>query len=416
MRTSQDRILTSHVGSLPRPPDMLAMLEAKETSERVDQQALDERITLAISDVVAAQLAAGIDIVNDGENSKTSYTLYVRDRLNGVGPKPPEKSLPKTAQHRDLMDHPGMIERTARINQGMSWFDRAKPPAAIGPVSYGDRAALATDLANLTAACAQHGVPEAFVNAASPGVLTKFVPDMHYGNEDAYIADLADAMAVEYEAIAEAGFILQIDAPDFGSARHNQYQDLDEAGFLKIAARNVEALNHATRNIAPERMRMHVCWGNYEGPHTHDIPFASLHPVVMRARPAGLLIEGANPAHAHEWEDMQRLGLPDDKVLLPGVIDTTTNFVENPRLVAQRIVQWAGVVGRERVIASTDCGFATFAGPNNPVIESIVWPSSSRWPTARRWLRSACGELRPEGFRQLLGRRPRSHGRNGRTA
>lgn len=373
MRTSQDRILTSHVGSLPRPPDMLAMLEAKETGESVDQQALDERITRAISDVVAAQLGAGIDIVNDGENSKTSYTLYVRDRLNGVGPKPPEKSLPKTAQHRDLMDHPGMIERTARINQGMSWFDRAKPPAAIGPVSYGDRAALATDLANLTAACATHGVTEAFVNAASPGVLTKFVPDMHYGNEDAYIADLADAMAVEYEAIAEAGFILQIDAPDFGSARHNQYQDIDEAGFLKIAARNVEALNHATRNIAPERMRMHVCWGNYEGPHTHDIPFASLHPVVMRARPAGLLIEGANPAHAHEWEDMQRLGLPDDKVLLPGVIDTTTNFVENPRLVAQRIVQWAGVVGRERVIASTDCGFATFAGPNNPVIESIVW-------------------------------------------
>ena len=373
MRTSQDRILTSHVGSLPRPPDMLAMLEAKETGESVDQQALDERITRAISDVVAAQLGAGIDIVNDGENSKTSYTLYVRDRLNGVGPKPPEKSLPKTAQHRDLMDHPGMIERTARINQGMSWFDRAKPPAAIGPVSYGDRAALATDLANLTAACATHGVTEAFVNAASPGVLTKFVPDMHYGNEDAYIADLADAMAVEYEAIAEAGFILQIDAPDFGSARHNQYQDLDEAGFLKIAARNVDALNHATRNIAPERMRMHVCWGNYEGPHTHDIPFASLHPVVMRARPAGLLIEGANPAHAHEWEDMQRLGLPDDKVLLPGVIDTTTNFVENPRLVAQRIVQWAGVVGRERVIASTDCGFATFAGPNNPVIESIVW-------------------------------------------
>ncbi len=373
MRTSQDRILTSHVGSLPRPPDMLAMLEAKETGEAVDQRALDERISRAISDVVAAQLGAGIDIVNDGENSKTSYTLYVRDRLNGVGPKPPEKSLPKTAQHRDLMDHPGMIERTARINQGMSWFDRAKPPAAIGPVSYGNRAALATDLANLTAACAQHGVPEAFVNAASPGVLTKFVPDMHYGNQDAYIADLAEAMAVEYEAITEAGFILQIDAPDFGSARHNQYQDLDEAGFLKIAARNVEALNHATRNIAPERMRMHVCWGNYEGPHTHDIPFASLHPVVMRARPAGLLIEGANPAHAHEWEDMKRLGLPDDKVLLPGVIDTTTNFVENPRLVEQRIVQWAGVVGRERVIASTDCGFATFAGPNNPVIESIVW-------------------------------------------
>jgi len=373
MRVSQDRILTSHVGSLPRPQDLLDLLEAKETGETIDTAVVQARIQTAISDVVAAQLDAGIDIVNDGENSKTSYTLYVRDRLNGIGPKPPEKELPKTAQHRDLLDHPGMVERTARINHGMSWFDRAKPPAAIGPVSYGDTAALKMDLTNLQTACNAHGIEEAFVNSASPGVLTKFIPDMHYGDEDAYIADLADAMAVEYEAIAAAGFILQIDAPDFGSARHNQYQDLDEAEFLKIAERNVEALNHATRNIAVDRMRMHICWGNYEGPHTHDIPLASLHPVVMKARPSGLLIEGANPAHAHEWEDIKRLGLPDDKVLFPGVIDTTTNFVENPRLVAQRITNWAEAVGRERVIASTDCGFATFAGPNNPVIESIVW-------------------------------------------
>ena len=377
MLTSVDRILTSHVGSLPRPQNLLDLLEAKETGEEIDSKLVEERIAEAIKDVVSRQRQVGIDIVNDGENSKTSYTLYVRDRLNGVGPKPPEKSLPRTAQHRDLMDHPGMVERTARINQGMSWFDRVKPPAAIAPVSYGDMAPLKTDLGNLRVACDEQGVKEAFVNSASPGVLTKFVPDMHYRDEDAYVADLADAMAVEYEAIADAGFILQIDAPDFGSARHNQYQDLDEAGFLKIAERNVEALNHATRNIPPERMRMHVCWGNYEGPHTHDIPFASLHPVVMKARPAGLLIEGANPAHGHEWEDMKRLGLPDDKVLLPGVIDTTTNFVENPRLVAQRLALWADAVGRERVIASTDCGFATFAGPNNPVIESIVWEKLS---------------------------------------
>ena len=373
MRLSQDRILTSHVGSLPRPKDLLDLLEAKETGETVDEKALEDRIAKAIADSVAAQADAGLDIVNDGENSKTSYTLYVRDRLDGVGPKPPERTLPKTARHRDLMDHPGLVERTARINQGMSWFDRAKPPAAIGPVRYGDRGPLDRDLKNLRAACDEFGIEEAFVNSASPGVLTKFVPDMHYGNEEAYIADLADAMAVEYEAIAAAGFTLQIDAPDFGSARHNQYQDLDEAGFLKIAERNVEALNHATRNIAPDRMRMHVCWGNYEGPHTHDIPLASLHPVIIKARPAGLLVEGANPAHGHEWEDIKRLGLPDDKVLFPGVIDTTTNFVENPRLVAQRICRWGEAVGRERVIASTDCGFATFAGPNNPVIESVVW-------------------------------------------
>ena len=373
MLLNTDKIRTTHVGSLPRPADLLDLLERKETGEPVDDATVDARIARAIRDVVAAQRNSGVDIVNDGENGKTSYTLYVRDRLEGVGPKPPEKSLPKTAQHRDLMDHPGMVERTKRINAGMSWFDRAKPPAALGPVRYGDRGPLDRDLANLRAACDALGVTEAFINAASPGVLTKFVPDLYYDNEDAYVADLADAMAVEYEAIAAAGFILQIDAPDFGSARHNQYQDLDDAKFLKIAARNVEALNHATRNIAPDRMRLHVCWGNYEGPHTHDIPMAVLHPVIMRARPAGLLIEGANPAHAHEWEDWKTLGLPDDKVLIPGVIDTTTNFVEHPRLVAQRLVNFASAVGRERVIAGTDCGFATFAGPHNPVVESIVW-------------------------------------------
>jgi len=373
MKRSTDRILTSHVGSLPRPADLLELLEAKETGEPVDDDVVEGRIREAIDDVVKRQQACGVDIVNDGENAKTSYTLYVRDRLAGVGPKPPEPERPKTARHRDLMEHPGMVERTVMTNAGMSWFDRVKPPAALGPVSYGDKRALETDLANLRAACDATGIEEAFYNAASPGVLTKFVPDMHYGDEEAYLADLADAMAVEYEAVAAAGFVLQIDSPDLGSARHNQYQDLDDEGFLKIAARNIEALNHATRNIPPDQMRMHICWGNYEGPHTHDIPFAKLHPIVMKARPAGLLIEGANPAHAHEWEDLKRLGLPDDKLLLPGVIDTTTNFVENPRLVAQRIAQWADAVGRERVIASTDCGFATFAGPNNPVVESVVW-------------------------------------------
>ncbi|KMW60283.1 Methionine synthase II (Cobalamin-independent) [Candidatus Rhodobacter oscarellae] len=373
MRLSQDRILTSHVGSLPRPPDLLQMLEAAETGGKIDAAELEDRITQAICDIVEAQRAAGVDIVNDGENSKTSYTLYIQDRLNGVGPVPPEKERPKTAQHADLMEHPDLVELMASKTVGLSWFDRMAPPAAIGPVSYGDMAPLQRDLDNLTAVCEALGVQEAFMNSASPGVLTKFVPNMHYASEDAYIEALSEALRPEYEAITQAGFILQIDAPDLGSARHNQYQDLDEAAFLKIAARNVEALNHATRNIAPDRMRMHICWGNYEGPHTHDIAFASLHPVVMQARPAGLLIEGANPAHAHEYEDLKTLGLPDEKVLLPGVIDTTTNFVENHRLVAQRIEKWADAVGRERVIASTDCGFATFAGPNNPVAPTVVW-------------------------------------------
>jgi len=373
MLMSHDRILTSHVGSLPRPQDLLDMLEAAETGGDVSRGALEARITQAIDDIVAAQRDAGVDIVNDGENSKTSYTLYIQERLDGVGPVPPEKERPKTAQHADLMEHPDLVEMMAKRTVGLSWFDRMAPPAAVGEISFGNRVPLDRDVGNLAAACKKQGVEEAFMNSASPGVLTKFVPNMHYATEDAYVEALSEALRPEYEAITDAGFILQIDAPDFGSARHNQYQELDEAGFLKIAERNVEALNHATRNIAPDRMRMHVCWGNYEGPHTHDIPFASLHPVVMKARPAGLLIEGANPAHAHEFEDVKRLGLPDDKVLLPGVIDTTTNFVENPRLVAQRIMNWADAVGRERVIASTDCGFATFAGPNNPVAPTVVW-------------------------------------------
>lgn len=297
----------------------------------------------------------------------------MQDRLDGVTPVPPEASRPKTAQHADLMEHPDLLQIMAARTKGLSWFDRAAPPAATGPVSYGNRAPLERDINNLTAACREERVDEAFMNAASPGVLTKFVPNMHYASEDAYVEALAEALRPEYEAIAKAGFVLQIDAPDFGSARHNQYQDLDEAGFLKIAERNVEALNHATRNIPPEQMRVHICWGNYEGPHTHDIPLATLYPVIMKMRAAGYVVEGANPAHAHEVEDVKRLGLPDDKVLLPGVIDSTTNFVENPRLVAQRIAAWADAVGKERVIAATDCGFATFAGPNNPVAPSIVW-------------------------------------------
>lgn len=372
MKLNTDRIRTSHVGSLPRPPDLFDMLVANEEGT-VDADVLEARIRLAVDDIVKQQCSCGVDVVNDGENSKTSYTLYVQDRLQGVGPTPPQKERPVTAQHADLMAHEDLIERMASKAVGLNWFDRMQPPAAIGDVSYGDTKPLQRDIDNLRSACNSHNVSEAFINAASPGVLTKFVPNLHYASEDAYLEALADALAYEYEAIANAGFILQIDAPDLGSARHNQYQHLDEQGFLAIAARNIEALNHATRNIAPEQMRMHICWGNYEGPHTHDIPLASLHPVVMQARPAGLLIEGANPAHAHEWEDMKRLGLPDGKVLLPGVVDTTTNFVENPRLVAQRICQWADAVGRERVIASTDCGFATFAGPNNAVVPSVVW-------------------------------------------
>jgi 5-methyltetrahydropteroyltriglutamate--homocysteine methyltransferase len=375
VQLSQERILTTHVGSLPRPPDLLTFLEARERGEAVDGAAFETRLAAAVAEIVAHQVAVGIDSVCDGEQSKISYTFYVRHRLAGIGAAPGDAldQPPQTAAHRDILDHPDYMARLHAARGGTSWFASAAVPCCIGPVSYRDRRPLKRDLANLGAACADAKPVEAFMNAASPGVLTKFVPDRYYQNEDTYVEALADALEEEYEAIHQAGFILQIDAPDLGSARHNQYQHLSDAEFLRIADRNVAALNHATRNIPPEAMRMHICWGNYEGPHTHDIPLATMFDTCMRARPQALLFEAANPRHAHEWEDLRAATIPDDKILMPGCIDSTTNFVEHPRLIAQRICNVADIVGRERTVAGTDCGFATFAAQQNAVVPSIVW-------------------------------------------
>jgi 5-methyltetrahydropteroyltriglutamate--homocysteine methyltransferase len=393
MKHSTDRILTTHVGSLPRPPDLLAMLEARETGKGFDPAAFGARLKTAVDDIVTRQVAAGIDSVCDGELGKISYTFYVRHRLDGIGAfgggdldKPPP-----TAAHLDLLDHPDFMAALNEKRGGTAWFARAAVPCCTGPVSYGDRGPLDADLENLAAACARSKPEEAFMNAASPGVLTKFVPDRWYNNEDAYVAALADALRVEYKAIVDAGFILQIDAPDLGSARHNQYQHLSDAEFLRIAERNIAALNHATEDLPPEAMRMHLCWGNYEGPHTHDIPLAKILDVALKARPQGLSFEGANPRHAHEWEELRGRKIPDDKILIPGVIDSTTNFVEHPVLIAQRLGHWADLVGRERVIAGADCGFATFAFTNNAVAPSVVWAKlaalaeGARIATARLW-------------------------------
>jgi 5-methyltetrahydropteroyltriglutamate--homocysteine methyltransferase len=397
MKLSTDRILTTHVGSLPRPPDLLSFLEAREEGRDFDRQAYEARLAAAVRDIVAQQVASGIDSANDGEMSKISYTFYVRYRLSGIGLAAGSAvdQPPQTGAHRDLLDHPDYHERLNRARGGAAWFSRAAIPCCEGPVAYRDRAPLAADLANLAAACAAAKPVEAFMSAASPGVLTKFVPDRYYRDEDAYVAALAEALKQEYEAIAAAGFILQIDAPDLGSARHNQYQHLSDDEFLRIAERNVAALNHATANIPPERMRMHICWGNYEGPHTHDIPLAKVFASCMRARPQGLSFEAANPRHAHEWEDLRDCKIPDGKVLIPGVIDSTTNFVEHPRLVAQRIAAYADIVGRERVIAGCDCGFATFAFLDNKVAPSVVWAKlaalaeGARIATDRLWGRAA---------------------------
>jgi 5-methyltetrahydropteroyltriglutamate--homocysteine methyltransferase len=393
MKLSTNRFLTTHVGSLPRPPDLLAFLEARENGREFDQAAFERCLFDAVREVVTKQAAAGIDIVCDGEMGKISYTFYVRHRLSGIAAfrGGDNDEPPQTAAHRDLLDHSDYMQRYNQARGGTSWYSREAVPCCTGPVAYRDHRPLEIDLGNLAAACAAVKPAEAFMTAASPGVLTKFVPDRYYRDEDAYVEALANALKEEYEAIVNAGLILQIDAPDLGSARHNQYQHLSDEEFLRIAGRNIAALNHATAGIAPEAMRMHLCWGNYEGPHTHDIPLAKIFDVAMRARPAALSFEAANPRHAHEWEDLREAKIPDDKILIPGVIDSTTNFVEHPRLVAQRICHYADIVGRERVIAGADCGFATFAFVNNAVAPSIVWAKlaalaeGARVATARLW-------------------------------
>jgi 5-methyltetrahydropteroyltriglutamate--homocysteine methyltransferase len=367
MKISSERILTTHVGSLPRPPALLDLLMAREEGRPVDESAFEASAATAVDQIVAQQVAAGIDIVSDGEMSKPSYTIYVRHRVNGIGMTPEaEETGRRIMVGLDQLDHPDFMER-------MNHFSRIPFPGCVGPISYGDKKPLERDLAHLATATSKNQPAEAFVTAPSPGILTRFVIDTYYKNEDVYVEALANAMRTEYTAIVRAGFLLQIDCPDLGSARHNQYRDKTDAEFIRIAERNVAALNHATEGLPADRMRLHICWGNYEGPHTHDIPLAKVADVCFKARPQAFSFEGANPRHEHEWEDLKSIRIPGDKILIPGVIDSTTNFVEHPRLVAQRIAHYTDIVGRERVIAGADCGFATFAGRMPLVATSIVW-------------------------------------------
>jgi 5-methyltetrahydropteroyltriglutamate--homocysteine methyltransferase len=367
MKISNERILTTHVGSLPRPPALLDILLAREESRAVDEDLFETRTAQAVDEIVEKQVDAGIDIVSDGEMSKPSYTMYVKHRINGIATSAEaEEKGRKIMVGLDQLEHPDFMER-------MNNFRQIPFPGCVGPVSYRDTKPLERDLAHLGAAVTEHHPLEAFITAPSPGILTRFIPDTYYKNEDAYVDALAKAMRTEYQAIIRAGFLLQIDCPDLGSARHNQYRDKTDAEFIRIAERNVAALNDATDGLPSDRMRLHICWGNYEGPHTHDIPLAKVIGVCFKARPSAVSFEGANPRHEHEWEDLAKIRIPDDKILIPGVIDSTTNFVEHPRLVAQRICHYADIVGRERVIAGADCGFATFAGRAPIVATSIVW-------------------------------------------
>ncbi|MGH7110646.1 MAG: cobalamin-independent methionine synthase II family protein, partial [Stellaceae bacterium] len=352
MQTSRERILTTHVGSLPRPSELRALLVQKDRSQPYDQAALLRLTREAVAGIVRRQAAAGLDIVNDGEMSKPGYSTYVADRLSGFGGHVPAKP------RLDTRDHPNFLAAYER----MTGTNVARRAACIGPVAVKDREPLAQDLANLKAALAGVTVAEGFMTAASPGLVPVFQVNQHYPTHEAYVEAVAAAMQEEYEAIANAGLVLQLDAPDLAMAHHTSFQDLSETDFLKRAASHIEILNHALRNVPAEQSRIHICWGNYEGPHDHDIPFAKVAPILVKAKPMGLVVEAANPRHAHEWAVWQEVKLPDDKILVPGVIDTSTNYVEHPELVAERICRFADIIGRERVIAGTDCGFGTFAG------------------------------------------------------
>lgn len=360
IRTTQIR--TTHVGSLPRSGLVADLLFGREKGLPFDAAAYDAVMAQATIATVARQREVGIDIPSDGETSKISYATYIKDRLTGFdGDSPREPPA-------DLDDYPAFKLRLAKAG-GTPQYRR---PRCVGPIAVKSMEPLAKDVAAMRAALDASGYAEGFMNAASPGVIALFQPSDHHASLDAYLADLAEGMRAEYEAIVAAGLILQIDAPDLGLGRHMMYRDLDEAGFLHRAALHVEVLNHALRNVPRDRVRMHVCWGNYEGPHTRDIALRTVLPEVLKAKPGALLFEASNPRHAHEWTVWRETRIPDDLVLIPGCLDSTTNFVEHPELVAQRIGTFVGAVGADRVIAGTDCGFSTFAG-FGAVDPDIAW-------------------------------------------
>jgi 5-methyltetrahydropteroyltriglutamate--homocysteine methyltransferase len=336
------------------------MLETLDGGARLDPAVFDARVRRAVADVVRMQVEAGLDVVNDGEQGKVGYSTYVRHRLSGFG----GQSAPGSrADWTDFPEAAARAERRSTVSR----------PSCNGPIDWKDRTAVAKDVENLRLALKEATPTEAFMTAASPGVIAHFLKNDHYPSREAYLARLVDVMKEEYDAIHRAGFVLQVDCPDLAMGRHLAFPDLSNAEFVKIAAANVEALNHALRDIPADRLRMHLCWGNYEGPHHRDIPLREILGVVLKARPQALSLEGANPRHEHEWVVFREMKLPDDKLIIPGVLDSTTNFIEHPELVAQRLVRYAEVVGRERVMAGTDCGFGTFARSASGVEPEIAW-------------------------------------------
>ncbi len=352
MKTSTERILTTHVGSLPRPQDVVDLLFAQDRGEPVDQALFDSTMKRGVADAIQKQQESGVDIVSDGETSKISYATYIRHRLTGFEG---DSSRPTP---QDLDDFPEYRDRLVAAGHSATY----KRPVCKGPIKVKDLSALQKDIDNMKAALATAKVTEGFMNAVSPGTIAVFQPNEYYPTHEAYLGALADAMQAEYEMIVKSGLLLQLDCPDLAMGRHTRFKKLTDEEFLRNAEMQVEALNHALANVPADRVRLHVCWGNYEGSHVHDMDCHKIFPIAVKVKPMALLVEGSNPRHEHEYQAWKDIKLPDDKVLVPGVIASSSNYVEHPEVVAMRLMNYANVVGRERVIAGTDCGFGTFAG------------------------------------------------------
>jgi 5-methyltetrahydropteroyltriglutamate--homocysteine methyltransferase len=367
MQRSTERILTTHAGSLPRPDELARLMVAREQGQPVDTHSLAERVRQAVAEMVQQQTDAGIAVISDGEMSKIGFANYVKDRLTGFE----GQSNPTVAQ--DVLDHPDLRVRMFRRNEGSA--SRYFTPACTGPITLRDKEAVHQDIANLKAALTEHtehAAVEVFLPAASPGTIAQAMENHYYPTQEAYLYALADAMRYEYQAIVGAGFLLQLDCPDLAMQRHTRFAHASLDDFRRQVQQNIEALNYALSGLAPEQIRIHVCWGNYPGPHHRDVPLQDILDLLLTIHGAALSIEAANPRHAHEWKVFKQLPLPEDKLLIPGVIDTCSTYVEHPEVVAERLVRFAQVVGRERVIAGTDCGFGTFVGAS-PLAPSVAW-------------------------------------------
>jgi 5-methyltetrahydropteroyltriglutamate--homocysteine methyltransferase len=356
--SEEQSIPTTHTGSLPRPDDLAKMIFERDDGKAVE--GFEERVRQAVADIVRRQLESGVQVVNDGEQGKISYATYIKERLSGFEGEVTGVAPLDVAAHPDFGQRMATLFSTIRIGQ----------PACTGPITRVDHTSVQTDIANLKSAAQAAGATRLFMTAASPGVVTLFFADRHYGSREAYLAAIADAMREEYEAIANSGIVLQLDCPDLGAGASMSTEGREAR--RRDVGLAIEALNDAVRTIPPEQMRLHLCWGNYDGPHDHDVELAEIVDLVLRARPAGLSIEAANPRHAHEWEVFAETRLPDDKYLIPGVIDSTNNYVEHPRAVAQRLVNYGRLIGRDRLMAGSDCGFGTFVGQNT-VVPSVTW-------------------------------------------